>query len=341
MTGNEISNDVHVLVSLDFPESFLNRVSAVDPRVVLHYVPGVRSNADVSVDVLRRTEVLYTGDFLPGPGVAPSLAWVQLDTSGIDHVRDTEVWTSEVQITTLGGVSPAPLAEWVLMMVLAHAHHLKVTERLASRRYWPTRDERWDGLMPHNLRTSTLGIVGYGRIGHEIARLATAFGMRVIAARQNPGNTRPDTFGEEPNIAGVTELPVARLPELLAVSDYLVLAVPLTPGTKGLIGGAELAGLKPGCSVINASRGGVVDEVALLAALDSGHLDFVASDVFEEEPLPTNSPFWTKDRMIVTPHVAGFAPDYVESVGNLFTENLRRYLDRRPLLNLADRTRGY
>ena len=108
-----------------------------------------------------------------------------------------------------------------------------------------------------------------------------------------------------------------------------------------MIGASEIAAMKPTAVLVNGSRGGVVDEAALLAALDQGHLDLVASDVFDAEPLPVDHPFWSHERSVVTPHVAGFAPDYLDVVGTLFTDNLRRYLADSPLLNVADRERGY
>jgi len=343
---------LHVLVTLDFPESFLDRVRAVDPRVVLDHHP-VAEHEDpagvVPAHVLARAEVMYTSAVLPGPDTAPSLRWAQLDTSGIDHVRGTSLWHSDCVITTLGGVSPAPLAEWIIMMVLAHAHHLRTTEHLAATHTWPSREYRWNSLMPRNLRASTIGIVGYGRIGKEVARISRALGMDVVALRR--GGSAPvdagspvrteERFGDSGDVEGVTELPASQLHDLLARSDYVALTVPLTPQTEGMIGASEIAAMKPTAVLVNGSRGGVVDEAALLAALDQGHLDLVASDVFDAEPLPVDHPFWSHERSVVTPHVAGFAPDYLDVVGTLFTDNLRRYLADRPLLNVADRERGY
>lgn len=331
---------LHVLVTLDFPESFLEKVRAVDGRVVLHHYP-VTLAGDVPVPVLAKTEVMYTSDVLPGPTAAPALRWVQLDTSGIDHVRPSALWDSDVALTTLGGVSPAPLAEWVLMMVLAHAHHLRETERLAAQRQWPSREDRWNLLMPRDLRRSTMGIVGYGRIGREVARLARSFGMEVLAVRRGGGAAAANRYGEPPDVGSVTEVGVDQLRSVLALSDYVVLTVPLTPETRGLIGAPELDAMKSGTVLVNASRGGVVDEPALLEALDRGHVDLAASDVFADEPLPLDHPLWSHPRSVVTPHVAGFAPDYLDVVSSLFTENLRRYLAELPLLNVANRERGY
>lgn len=335
---------LHVLVTLDFPPSFLDQVCASDSRVVLHHHPTADDEgaaAAVPADVLAQAEVMYTSGVLPGPAEAPRLRWAQLDTSGVDHVRVSPLWRSTVTITTLGGVSPAPLAEWIMMMVLAHAHHLFQTEHLARQRRWPSREYRWRHLMPHNIRASTLGILGYGRIGRELARLARSFGMEVLAIRRGTSTGTEPRFGSTPDVPGVTELDLAALPDLLAASDYLTLTVPLTSQTEKMIGLSELQAMKPEAVLINASRGGVVDEQALLQVLDEGRLALVASDVFDAEPLPEQHPFWTHPRVVITPHVAGFAPDYLEAVTRLFTTNLRHYLAGEPLLNVADRDRGY
>lgn len=334
---------VHVLVTVDFPPDFVDRVRAVDPRIVIDHHPWSEDDANgphVPAEVLRRAEVMYTSAVLPGPAEAPALRWAQLDTSGIDHLAGSGLWDRDCVITTLGGVSPSPLAEWVMMLVLAHAHHLRHTERLQRQGVWPSRAYRWNALMPHDLRRSTIAIIGYGRIGAEVGRLATALGMTVLAVRSG----RPVTearFGSEQTSGDVERVPLEEISDAIARADYVVLTVPLTSRTAGMIGAAELAAMKPGAVLINGSRGGVVDESALLACLGAGHIDLYASDVFAEEPLASGHPFWSDPRVLITPHVAGFAPDYLDAVGRLFTENLRRYLAGEPLLNVADRERGY
>ena len=334
------SDPIDVVVTLDFSARVLAAVAAVDPRIVVHHHPG-GPGTSIPPELLRRAEILYSSDALPGREQAPGLRWVQLDTSGIDHVRDSALWDSDVIITTLGGISPAPLAEWVMMMVLAHAHHLRETERLQAEHRWPTRAERWSQLMPRDLRAATLGIVGYGRIGHALAARARAFGMTVVATRRDPHSPPADRHGTLDDIPEVRVMASSDLNELLGMSDYVALTVPLTAETRGMLGADAIANTRRGAVIINASRGGIVDEPALLAALDGGAIDLVVSDVFDEEPLPADSPWWSHPRSVVTPHVAGFAPDYEDAVTALFTENLRRYVHGEPLLNVADRTRGY
>jgi len=330
---------VDVVVTLDFDADWLRRTAAVSPRLRVHHHPAT-DVASIPPDVLARARVLYTGSAFPTRAQAPDLAWVQLDTSGADHVIGHELWSRDVPITTIGGVSPRPLAEYVLMMILAHAHHLPHMAGLQREGRWPDWPYRWNRLMPRRLDGATVGIVGYGRIGREIGRLADAFGMRVIGMRR--GGARPgDRYGEDGDAAPARVVGPDGLPGLLAESDYLVLTVPLTDATRGLLDAEAFGHVKPGAFVINAARGGVVDEDALLACLRSGRLSGAALDVFATEPLPAGHPLWTEPNVLITPHVAGFAPAYHEQVGALFRENLRRFLDGEPLLNQVDRTAGY
>ena len=170
-----------------------------------------------------------------------------------------------------------------------------------------------------------MAIVGLGAIGGEVARIAPAFGMRVIGLRRNPR-------GDEP----CETWPVSRLHELLPTVDDLVLTAPLNDDTRGLIGATELALLRPGAHVINVGRGQVLDEAALIAALQSGQVGGAALDVFEVEPLPTESPLWEMDNVIVTPHSSGNTDLAVERVIEIFADNLRRFVADEPLRNEID-----
>lgn len=334
---------LHVLVTLHFPQEWLDSIAAVDPRIVIEHHPvGEEEDPHTAIppEVLARAEVMYTSAVLPGPAAAPRLRWVQLDTSGVDHVRGSGLWESDVVITTLGGISPAPLAEWVMMMVLADAHHLPHLIELQRDGTWPDRAYRWEELMPRNLRTSTMTIVGYGRIGRELARMATGFGMQVVGVRRGRAASG-ELFGERSEEIDAEVVTVDQLSQVLPRTDYLVLTVPLTPETTGMFSDAQFEQCGPGTMLINAARGGVVDEAAMVRALDSGRLRAVSTDVFSEEPLPAGHPFWSDPRILISPHVAGFAPDYAAAVTTLFTENLSRYLADRSLVNVAQRERGY
>jgi phosphoglycerate dehydrogenase-like enzyme len=201
--------------------------------------------------------------------------------------------------------------------------------------------------MPAPLAGATISIVGFGRIGQEIGRLATAHGMTVVGVTRS-GRVRTEAeraalmdFGRGCDDSVLEVVGTDSLHEVLARSDYVVVVVPLTDETRGLIDADAIAAIKPGAVVVNVARGGIVDEAALLAALRSGTLSGVALDVFDDEPLPPHSPWWDEPRAFLTPHVSGLAPRYSDQVLQLVAENLRRYCQDEPLLNVVDRTRGY
>jgi phosphoglycerate dehydrogenase-like enzyme len=326
---------VKVLSTMSFPEAWLALVAGVSDRVEVVQVPAGHVD-ELPADVVAEVEVMYTGACFPSREQAPALRWVQLDTSGADHVRRTDLWAHEaVTITSLAGVSPRPMAEYVMAMVLAFAHRLPRAARMRRERHWPSNEERWELYGPLHLPGSRMVIVGYGRIGRAIARAAQAFAIDVI------GVSRSGTRSYGDDVDGVRVAPVAALDVELGAADWVVVCTPATAETIGLIGAPQLGALKPGAHLIDVARGGVVDEAALLAALDCGRVAGAALDVFEREPLPADSQLWDRADVIVTPHIAGLASDYEDVVRDLFTENLERYLDGRPLVNTIDRSLGY
>lgn len=334
---------VHVLSTMAFPERWLDWLRAISPRLVVAQATATRFD-EVSAELWETTEVLYSGAAYPDPARAPQLRWVQLDTAGADGVLGTPLWRSGVALTTLSGVGPPTAAEHAMMLVLAMAHHLPMMTELQHRRVWPSPAERWDRLMPRELRGATLGVVGYGSIGREIGRLARAFGMSVLGLRQ--GTTRPPSYALPP-VGDPADAEPDRmygpgdLHAMLAECDYVVLVVPSTPATFKLIDEAALRAMKPGAMLLNVARGAVVDEPALVRALREGRLAGAGLDVFEEEPLPAASPLWSMENVIITPHVAGLTPHYHERIMDLFAQNLRRYLASEPLLNQVHRDRNY
>lgn len=330
------------LGTLPLPDAWFAELAARVPEVEIH-----RASEEGAVDaaVLARVDLLHTGDVFPAAATMPRLRAVQLDTSGVDHVRQTDLWATGVPIATLGGIAPIPMAEYALMTILELAHRVPLLqERYRAERRWPSNAERLAELTPRQLAGATLGIVGYGRIGREISRLAAAFGMSVVGVKRSLGTAGGERFdtGRRGVADDPTEiLPIARLDEALRRSDVLVVVVPLTAATAGLIGGRELDLLPPGALVVNIARGGIVDEGALLERLRSGALGGVALDVFDSEPLPADSPWWTEPGALVTPHVAGLAPQYHAQTLDLVVENLRRLADGRPILNEVNRDSGY
>ena len=334
---------VHVVSTMSFPEPWLDALRGLSPRLQIDQHPATTA-AEVPAEIWRQAEVLYSGAAYPDPGQAPNLRWVQLDTAGVDGILGTPLWWSSIALTTLTGVGPPTAAEYALMMILALAHHLPNMMEHQRRRDWPSLADRWRDFMPRELRGSTLGVVGYGAIGQEICRLAQAFNMTVLGLRR--GLPRPPTYSLPPLGEGRAAEPERmygphELPVMLAQCDYVVLSVPSTPATFHLIDEPALRAMRPSAMLINLARGAVVDEHALTRALREGWIAGAALDVFEEEPLPADSPLWGMDNVIISPHVAGLTPNYHERVMDLFAQNLRRYLAGEPLLNQVRRDRQY
>jgi len=326
---------------MPFSEPQLDRLRAVSPE--LRVARAEPATADYS-----RTEVLYAGAPPRDVGRAPRLTWVQLHMAGVNALYDHPLYTqSAITLTTTSGVHAATIAEYAITMLLALAHRVPTMVEWQRRGGWPPDAQRWPLFVPTEVRGATLGVVGYGSIGRELARMATtAFGMRVLACKRDPSR-REDTgycapgTGDPDGRLPEAWFPPEKLHDLLARSDVVVMAAPLTKETHAMLGAAELAGMKPSAYFINVGRGATVDEGALAAALRARRLAGAAIDVFAQEPPPAGHPLYSLDNVIVSPHVSGFLPSYDDRCAELFAENLRRYLAGAPLLNVVDRTMGY
>ncbi len=280
-------------------------------------------------ELLARAEVLF--DFDHGhlddlPTVAPRARWVQATSAGIGQLlRRTGLDRSGIVFTTASGVHAVPLAEFAALAMLYFA---KQVPRLLMQQ----REHHWERFAGSELRGRTVAIVGLGKIGTEVARVSRALGLRVTGTRRG---------GPVADAAVDAQRPLSELRLLLAEADYVVLAVPHTAETEGLIGAAELATMRRGAVLVNIGRGKVIDEPALIEALRSGQLGGAALDVFAQEPLPKESPLWDMPNVLVNPHSASTADSENTKLTDLFRENLRLYLAARPLLNVFDRERGY
>ncbi|MCR4397713.1 MAG: D-2-hydroxyacid dehydrogenase [Firmicutes bacterium] len=262
---------------------------------------------------------------------AANLRWIHVGSTGVETVLIPELVESDLVVTNSRRVHAVPVAEHVFAMLLALAKHLPEYDSQKARREW----RRVPG---DAVSGATLGIVGFGAVGREIAGRALAFGMRVLAVRRAAGDR--DACGRD---AAPAERVVGRerLAEVLGESDFVAICVPLTSETRGLIGRREMAAMKKGARLVNVSRGGVVDEAALVEALQSRHLAGAALDVFEREPLPPDSPLWSVDNLLMTPHVAGSRRDHIAALTEHFAENLRRWLSGEELLDIVDKRKGY
>jgi len=334
----------HVLITLPFDEKLvdgLRKISA-DIKISQH---ATRQASEIPADVWERTEVLYTLNTLPQPEQAPKLRWVQFHWAGIDDISDAPILKKEGLIaTTLSGANASQVAEFALTMLLALGHHLPGLLAQQGRNQWPSgRAERFT---PQELRGSTVGIIGYGSVGRQIARLLQPFGVTVLASKQNAMQTEdhgyaPEGQGDAEGEFAQRIYPGKALRSMLQECDFVVVTVPLTEQTSGMIGEEQLAALKPNAYLIDVSRGGVIDHQALIAALEERKIAGATLDVFPEEPLPADSPLWEMPNVILTPHIAGFSAHYHERAAQLFGLNLRRYLEGKPLLNQFEFDRGY
>lgn len=336
---------IRVLVTVPLSDELLARLRAVSDRIEVVAHPA-RQARDVPDEAWGTAQVLYTDTVVPEPEQAPHLRWIHGHWAGVDHLWDQPiVQTENVLLTTSSGIHAPVVAEYVFMMMLAFAHRLPQAMALKARAEWPA-DPR-AALAPQPLRGSTVGIVGYGNIGREIARVAQTFGMEVLAVKRDvrqPADLDSYTLpghGDPEGLYFHRLYPPEALVTMVRACDFVVLTVPLTESTRHIVNADVLAAMKPTACLINVSRGGVIDEAALQDALERGVIAGAACDVFEAEPLPADSPLWKLPSLIITPHIAGAMPDYAERAVQVFVENLKRYLARKDLLNLVDRTRGY
>jgi len=268
-------------------------------------------------------------ELAPTLAARPRLRWIQATSAGVGKLAERVGLTeSSVAVTTASGVHARPLAEFALLAMLMFG---KDTLRLGREQ----RAHRWERYAGEEIAGKTVCVVGLGKIGREVARLARALDARVV------GTVR-DVRGRPPDELGVERLePTDRLDELLPGADVVVLAVPHTALTHRLLDARRLALLRPGAILVNIARGDVVDEAALVDALRAGRLRGAALDVLEQEPLPAESPLWDLPNVFVCPHSASTVAAENERIVELFRENIRRYLEGRPLLNLLDKEQLY
>jgi phosphoglycerate dehydrogenase-like enzyme len=337
-------NTVEVLITIPLAEHLIQRLTSVSPRLhltVLH----IRRVDEIPPEIWQQTEVLYTARLLPLTEQVPNLRWVQFHWAGVDHALDAPLLrTPNLLVSTLSGVASPQMAEFALMMILALGHHMPDMLAHQKRGEWPK--DRWTRFSPHELRGSTVGIVGYGSIGRQIARLLHEFGANVLATKRDV--MHPEDHGYTPDGLGDPSgdyihrlYPPQAMISMLEECDYVVFTVPLTTETRNLIGAKELAALKPTAYLVDISRGNVINHEALYNALHDQKIAGAALDVFPEEPIPPDHPLWKLPNVILTPHISGNTPHYDERAVAMFSENLHRYLSGLPLYNLVDLERGY
>lgn len=317
-----MSDPIVVLVFATLEERHIAQLRSVDPRV----------RVVAATDLARAIELAPQAEIMVGWNVpreavqrAPKLRWIHSTAAGVDQLLHPEVLEREIVITSSSGIHQ-PLVEHVFAMVLALTRRLHIAIRNQVHRRWERRQATGD-----EVRGKTMGVLGLGHIGAEIAEKAHVFGMRVIGTKRTPADV--------PHVDRI--YPPDELREVLRASDVVVIALPLTSDTRGLLGEAAFRAMKRTALVVNIGRGPIVQEAALVRALQEGWIGGAGLDVFEREPLPADSPLWGMEHVIITPHVSGGWPGYMDAAIPLLCDNLRRYLDGAPMRNLVDKARGY
>ncbi len=341
-----------ILIASYLEPELVERVKAVDERLQVLYEPELLRPPRYAADhkgrdverspeqeerwreLLGQADILFDFDLTHRedlPDLAPNVRWIQATSSGIGQFVKRMGYDRRMPktvITTASGVHAQPLAEFCLMGMLLFNKGVLRMVRDQRRKHW----ERYAGT---DLKDRTLGVVGVGRVGREVARVAREMGMNVLGIKR-------DVKGLDPTSLHLDELHrLDTLESVLKRSEYLVLSTPHTPETEQLIGAGELALLPKGAVLINIGRGALVDEPALVEALRSGHLGGACLDVFEEEPLPASSPLWEMPNVLVSPHSGSTSDRENRRWTDLFCENLKRFLRGDSLLNILDTDRLY
>ena len=310
----------------------VERIEGVDGVRCARIAADGRIHGDADESVFDAAEVLLLGS-VPASvldhvvGRSPRLRWIHSAAAGVDRVTTPIVRERGLVVTNARGVFSRPIAEYVVMMSLAIARRLRQLMELQ-------RERTWQPLRGRELAELTIGIIGYGSIGVELARLLEPFGCRVIATKRRPERGADDTSTVE--LHGLD-----RLDEVLAASDIVVVTAPLTEETAGMIGAEQLALMREDAWLINVARGRLIDEIALRRALESGWIGGAVLDVFSEEPLGPDSPFYSTPNLIITPHTSWASDRVAERTVELFVSNLHAYRSGEPMRNVVDLEAGY
>lgn len=322
-----MSADPSVILHTDRPAAALAVLEETHPDLTVHACDSYAALPELIGRVAA--EVVYSVRFDGTPRYprqalieSPSVKWVSVGGSGTDHLGR---WDPErLTVTNAAGVAAGMLAEYALGAMLSFSLDLRGFERRQQA-------QQWGGGCVEPIEGKTVLIIGLGKTGTAVANRARAMGMRTLGIR-----ARPKTMDCLDEVHGPDALPT-----LLGRADFIVCCVPLLPGTRGLLGAAAFAAMKRSAVLIDISRGGVVDETALLAALDGKQIKGAALDVFATEPLPADHPLWGYDNVAVTPHCAAVYDGWDIKSVRMFADNLKRYRGGAPLENVVSPERGY
>jgi D-2-hydroxyacid dehydrogenase (NADP+) len=318
-----MSELLDVLVLSRVTDRHLEQIRAVNSRVRV----TATADREHACTLAKDAEVIVAWNVPDGViERATRLKWIHATAAGVDTLLFPSVLNGRVLLTSSVGIHTTVLPEHVMAVILAFARRLHVAVRNQMARRWNR-----GAAIGEELEGKVLGVLGLGAIGRALAPRAAAFGMRVIGTKRSPEDI--------PHVEKV--LPPDGTAEVLQTADFVVVLLPLTAQTRGLIDAKALARMKPTAVLINVGRGPVVQEAALIDALRQGTIAGAGLDVFDREPLPADSPLYELKNVIITPHVSGASPTYLDRAIPLFCENLRRYLAGAPMLNTVDPKRGY
>jgi phosphoglycerate dehydrogenase-like enzyme len=335
---------IEILITFPLSDELANRLRGISPQIHVTVSPAKKVE-EIPSEIWGKTEILFTDHIIPLPNKAPNLKWIQFLFSGIDRWLEAPiVSTPGVLITTLSGAGVSQMAEHAIMMMLALGHKLPALSVSQRNSEWSK--DRLERFVPLEVRGATVGIIGYGSVGRQIARLLEPFGVTVLATKRDAKSPVDNGYTSEglgdPGGNLVHRLyPAEALKSMLKLCDFIIVSVPLTKMTQGMVSTPAFMSLKPGAYLIDISRGKVVDQSSLIKALQEGKLAGAALDVFLEEPLPADNPLWGMPNVIITPHLADNSSRFDLQACELFSENIHRYLAGLPLFNQYNPELGY
>lgn len=314
---------------LETREIVMATVDRIREKMAGHQFVICEKSGEIEREIVD-ADALFCYRFTPGLlSISKQLMWIQFGSAGIDHTVFPELLESNIILTTMSGIHTVPVAEHTIALMLSLSRCLHKAAKLQVEKCF---DRKGLAAVSGELFGKTVGIIGLGKIGLNIARLAKAFGMRVTGSKFTPTDSLPNVdqiFGHD------------QLDKVLAECDYLVLSVPLTKHTNALIGEREIGLMKDGSYIVNIARGAMIDHEALRNALNSGKLAGAALDVFPTEPLPSDSAIYDLPNTIITPHTAASSSLYSERASQVFLTNFDAFLSGAKMINMYDKGRGY
>jgi len=330
---------IEVLITLPMPEDVILKLRALSPRLRVS-VHAAQNVGDISDEIWGKAEVVYTDVLVPNLAVAQNLRWIQYHYAGIDYILGSPLASrQDIRITNMSGASAIQEGEFIMMSLLALSHRMPELILNQAKREWPA--DRWEKFAPRELTGATVGLVGYGSIAREVARMLQPFGTTILACKKDAMHPEDNGYvleghGDPQGNLFHRLYPIEALHSLLKECDFIVVTLPLNEQTRNIIAEEEFKVMKPNACLVHISRGGVVDEKAMSEALAEKRIAGAVVDVFTQEPLPADNPIWKVPNLIITPHTSGFSPVYKERAGEMFVANMQRYLHDETLLNLFD-----